>query len=63
LAIEPDNEQELVSAIETLSADPDLCRRLGQNGLAYVLDRHEHGKLAADYEQILERVVAVHRGS
>jgi glycosyltransferase involved in cell wall biosynthesis len=62
LAIEPDNEHELVSAVETLAADPDLCRRLGQNGLEYVLDRHEHGRLAGEYALILERAVAAHRG-
>ena len=54
-----DREAHLRAALEQLAADPDLARRLGAHGRAYVLPRFERRALAADYLRRLETLVAV----
>ena len=58
LVFEPEDEHGLVAALEQLAADPELARRLGANGRAYVLPRFERRALAADYLRRLETLVA-----
>jgi glycosyltransferase involved in cell wall biosynthesis len=52
--IAPENEQELVSALETLASDPTLCARLGDSGLAYVSSRFDRDSLARTYLEIID---------
>ncbi len=58
LVFAPDDEHGLVTAVTRLAADPDLARRLGANGRAYVVERFDRRTLAADYLRRLETVVA-----
>ncbi len=49
ICIEPENAEELVSAMEQLANDPELRRRLGENGKKYVLTHYDREKLAEQY--------------
>ena len=57
ICIEPENERQLVEAIERLAADPDLCRRFGASGRDYVRKHFDRDVLACDYLGILQRFV------
>ncbi len=64
LCIEPENEQELLEAVERLAADPGLARRLGEAGHERIARRYGFDRLAGDYSDLLEtlRVEGWHRG-
>lgn len=57
ICFEPENEQELVAAIEKLSADRELGRRLGQSGNEYVHQHFDRDKLAGEYFQIIRNAI------
>lgn len=50
---EPESAAELSEAIVRLAADPELCRRLGQNGRDYVVRYASFRQRAAEYLQVL----------
>lgn len=56
ICIEPGDDVALLSAIDRLAADPELRRRLGRNGRANLVARHDVDRLAEDYACVLERV-------
>ncbi len=58
ICIEPENEKELVEAIQQLHADPALCERLGQSGHDYVARNYDRETVAAGYLEFLEKVAA-----
>ena len=58
VAIEPENAVQLASAIRTLASDPERCRRLAENGRAFVTREFVREKLAERYAGILTRLVA-----
>jgi glycosyltransferase involved in cell wall biosynthesis len=60
LAMDPGNAAQLVEAVERLAADPELGRRLGRSGYAYVVAHHDRDRLARDYLDVLSRVLTVH---
>jgi glycosyltransferase involved in cell wall biosynthesis len=57
ICIEPENEVQLVDAIEKLAADPDLVRRLGQSGHDYVHAHFDRDKLAKQYFQVIKEAI------
>ena len=60
LAIEPENVDQLVDAVERLAGEPALCERLGQAGYRYAVDHHDRDSLADDYLDVISRVRNVH---
>ncbi|MGH9515490.1 MAG: glycosyltransferase [Terriglobales bacterium] len=55
MLVTPENEQELTDAIVTLLRDKELCRRMGKNARAIILDRltlsHQAQQLAEVYRR------------
>jgi glycosyltransferase involved in cell wall biosynthesis len=58
LCMEPENEGELLAALERLAADPALARRLGEAGHERIAKRHSYDRLAADYAERLAALLA-----
>jgi glycosyltransferase involved in cell wall biosynthesis len=57
LAIEPENADALVSAIQQLACSPAQASALGEKGRAYILERLSRSSTAQKYMRILERIV------
>ena len=53
LFFEPENENSLSDAILTLSEDPLLCKKLGENGRAYVAAKFERNRIAEKFNEHL----------
>jgi glycosyltransferase involved in cell wall biosynthesis len=58
LCIEPENEGELLAALERLRADPALARALGDAGHANIAERYSYDRLAREYAERLASLVA-----
>ncbi len=52
----PENVQEMVDALEKLAADPELCRRLGENAYRNIASKYTRDTQAQDYLKILEHM-------
>jgi len=57
ICIEPEDDQALLNALDTLRSDPVLARSMGQKGRAYVLERFDRNTLSRDYIKLLQRLV------
>jgi colanic acid biosynthesis glycosyl transferase WcaI len=57
IGIEPGSGAALAGAVLEFAADPELGRRRGALGRAYVTDRHSHDSLARDYAGALQDLV------
>ena len=53
ILIEPENENQLVSAVENLAGDLRLCRSYGQDGRTYFIRHFDRDRLASDYLTLL----------
>jgi len=58
IAIEPENERELVDAVLRLADDPALARRLGEAGRTGIAARFDYDALAARYAELLGKLAA-----
>lgn len=58
IPIEPENAEELAEALEKLSANPELCRRLGENAYRNIAARYDRDLQANEYLKILEETIA-----
>jgi glycosyltransferase involved in cell wall biosynthesis len=56
--VDPDRPEALADALEELAADPDLCRRMGENARALAERQFDRDKLAAHFETVLREAVA-----
>lgn len=56
IEIEPENEKQLVEAVEKLANNPVLCRQYGQSGYEYVTKHFNRDELAKDYLDIISRL-------
>jgi glycosyltransferase involved in cell wall biosynthesis len=56
LCIEPENERELLEAVEKLAGDPALARRLGDAGYERIATRYTYDRLAGEYAARLEEL-------
>jgi glycosyltransferase involved in cell wall biosynthesis len=54
ICIEPENENDLVAAVERLAADRNLAARFGLSGYSYVTGHFNLDELAAKYVTLLE---------
>jgi colanic acid biosynthesis glycosyl transferase WcaI len=57
IAIEPENSDALVKAIQKLSANSGLCTELGIKGRLYILQHFSRGQTAMKYIEILQNVI------
>lgn len=57
ICIEPDNDDQLIDAVERLADDPALRERLGQAGHDYVVLHYDRDRLAGDYLDLIDRVL------
>lgn len=62
ICIEPDNEKELLAAVERLSGDPGLARKLGEAGRLYVSERFDLDALARQYAGVIENTAGAQSG-
>ncbi len=56
ICFEPDNEDQLIEAVEQLAGDPELRQRLGTRGHAYVARHFDRDQLAGDYLELIEGI-------
>jgi glycosyltransferase involved in cell wall biosynthesis len=61
ICIEPENEQQLVAAVETLRADPARARALAESGHDYVCEHYDRDRLADHYLMLLESLCGAER--
>jgi glycosyltransferase involved in cell wall biosynthesis len=57
ICIEPEDERELVNAVERLTADRNLAARFGLAGYGYIAEHFNLDELAAKYVTLLETTV------
>ncbi len=62
IAIAPGSADELAAAVVRLAEDKELRDRLGRQGSAFVREHYNRNKLAMRYLDLLQTVVAKHRG-
>jgi glycosyltransferase involved in cell wall biosynthesis len=58
ICVEPENAQQLASAVLRLARDPDTLRSMGERGRAFVIDNFDRDRLAMRYEALIGRVVS-----
>lgn len=58
LCIEPENESQLLEAVDKLAANPALARRLGDAGYERIATRYTYERLAGEYSDLLARLHA-----
>jgi glycosyltransferase involved in cell wall biosynthesis len=63
IALEPGNPRELADAVRRLANDPQLCRRLGERGMAHVREHYDRTVLARYYIDILSTTIARAKGA
>ena len=56
VAMEPENDEQLLQLLDHLSEDRDATRQMGKNGRTFVSDYFDRNQLAADMLQIVRRV-------
>lgn len=56
ILIEPESDQQLCHALETLAEDPELVARLGRHGSEYVRNHYDRNRLAAQFLDIIRAV-------
>jgi glycosyltransferase involved in cell wall biosynthesis len=57
ICIEPEDEVQLVDAIEKLAADPELVRQLGKSGHDYVHAHFDRDKLSRQYFEVIREAI------
>lgn len=55
IAIEPENHDQLVDALETLADEPEKCSMYAQDGHTYIVDNFNRDDLANEYIEILQQ--------
>lgn len=58
LVVEPENPEALCDAIIHLYDNPELCKKMGESGKAYVQKEYSRAKLADEFESVLLQTVA-----
>lgn len=57
IAIEPENAEQLVGAIQQLVANPELATALGQRGREHILQHFSRGRTAQKYVEVLTNML------
>lgn len=58
IVIEPENETQLLAALDRFASDPIYSRRCGESGRSYVLEHFNLDRLATVYESLLRDLCA-----
>lgn len=58
IVIEPENETQLLAALDRFASDPTYSRRCGESGRSYVLEHFDLDRLATAYESLLRDLCA-----
>jgi putative intracellular protease/amidase len=58
ICIEPEDELQLVDAIETLRRDPEMRRQMGERGRTSLVARYDIDRLSEDYARLVQDVRA-----
>ncbi|MCH2172279.1 glycosyltransferase family 4 protein [Myxococcota bacterium] len=58
ICIEPENEQQLLDAVLRLASDPEMARRLGQNGMERIASVYDYDRLAGEYARVISDVAS-----
>ena len=58
ICIEPENEEQLIQAVQRLASDRELARRLGRAGYERIASAYDYSELAREYAGLIRRVVA-----
>ena len=56
ICIEPENQRELIEALEKLAASPEFAKELGHAGSEKIATRYDYDRLAERYAKIASRV-------
>jgi len=56
--VAPEDAQALAEGIEQLQRDPDMCRRMGNNGRRYATERFSKDQVLSQWDALLAQVVA-----
>jgi colanic acid biosynthesis glycosyl transferase WcaI len=57
ICIEPENCEELLEAVSTLAANPDLARQYGEEGRKYFLRYFDRTTLSREYMKLIETMI------
>lgn len=57
IAMEPENENDLIDVLQKMKSDPDLCRDLGENAYKNICSKYNRDQQAKDYLDILKSVI------
>jgi glycosyltransferase involved in cell wall biosynthesis len=57
VSVEPENSRALADAVMKLRANPELRRRMGENGRRYVVAHYDRAQIANQFESLLRRAV------
>ena len=63
LCLPPEDPQALADAVARLQANPEECRRLGENGRSYVLDNLSLKRSAGKYLELYEAAISLRAGT
>jgi len=55
ICIEPENAEQLFTAVVKLAEDPELCRSLGRSGHEYIVKHYDRDSIARDYHSVIIR--------
>lgn len=58
--VAPEDAQALAEVIEQLERDPDMCRRMGNNGRRHATERFSKDKVLGQWDALLAEVVSEH---
>lgn len=58
LSMEPENENDLVRAVEKLADDPVLVEALGRAGYDYIVEHFDRDELAMEYLSVIQGIAA-----
>ena len=56
LDMKPESAESLIECTNKLAADPELCKRLGENAYSNIAMVHNRDKQAGDYIQVLQEI-------
>jgi colanic acid biosynthesis glycosyl transferase WcaI len=58
VVVEPEDSQALADGIDQLQRNPEMCRRMGNNGRRHAAERFSKGKVMSQWDALLAQVVS-----
>ena len=63
IVVAPEDTEALANGIERLRRDPDMCRRMGNNGRTHVVEGFSKGAVLRQWDALLAEVALERDGS